>query len=524
MAKRTKPRSSAARPPFGGTLAILGTDIVSFSKLHDDDQLRAIDNLLRWTDQALRYHGIEESEYRWSPAGDGGYLTFAPSGGARAIDAAFSILQKAQRPDWRPRTGEKLQLRLALHHGNVQEARELASSTNIWGMGINTAARILTIANTGQLLVSKQYFDTYIKAQREGDFSFGEVHWRTVKHKHQIEVMNVSWEELGVPNDLDKDRRWRDIDGLWRRTIAEYQYLVHDAMKSGQPIAALAAAKFLLELDEPGAAHELCRMIGQTDAQASNAYPRQTHRLFSLMPPDVLFQILEIATPRLIHANELICKQGDNADSSFFPVSGTVVVEVPGLKPIRIATGEMIGEFNLWIPSIRRTATVRAMEDGMLLSFNNKSFASILGKAPHAAEGIYGLIKSRIVENIINSSRLFPTERTSTGGINETAVFCEKYASGETLDIKTSAYVLLSGRVEIHPPDSRPSVITATGRFGLEPVVGIISALGAPDGNEAKVLDETVAVRIRHEVLRDLQKTESIRRAWGALFGERLSS
>jgi class 3 adenylate cyclase len=141
----------------GGVYAVLGMDIVSFSTLHDDDQIRAIRKLMSWISEALAFHSVTEGDYRWSPAGDGGYLSFTSIAACdKAIDVAFAILEKLQRPDWVPRSGEKTCIRAALHSGTVQEGHGLGRETNMWGMGINTAARILSLAATSQLLVSRQ--------------------------------------------------------------------------------------------------------------------------------------------------------------------------------------------------------------------------------------------------------------------------------------------------------------------------------------------------------------------------------
>ena len=75
-----------------GQHAILGVDIVSFSTLQDEEQLAVIKKLMLLMREALAYNGISDDAYRWSPAGDGGYLTFVTDENCRsAIDVAFSI-------------------------------------------------------------------------------------------------------------------------------------------------------------------------------------------------------------------------------------------------------------------------------------------------------------------------------------------------------------------------------------------------------------------------------------------------
>ena len=53
-------------------------------------------------------------------------------------------------------------MKFAVHCGRVIEAEELGRVSNIWGEGINTAARILYVCALSQILVSEQYFDSYI--------------------------------------------------------------------------------------------------------------------------------------------------------------------------------------------------------------------------------------------------------------------------------------------------------------------------------------------------------------------------
>jgi CRP-like cAMP-binding protein len=523
MRKPPKQSDPSQRLNIGGTHAVLGMDISSFSMLHDDDQIQAIENLIRWINEALAYHSVGEVDYRWSPAGDGGYLTFASSSACRrAIDVAFSIIEKTQHPDWRPRTGEKLRLRLALHSGTVQEARELGRKTNIWGMGINMTARALSVAASSQLLVSKQYFDLYIKGQREGEFVFGDVYCRTVKHGVHVEVMNASRHELGLQPEKAKDQRWHAIGGLWRKTIQEYKFLIHDTMKSREPIGALAAAKFLLDLDEKEAVQELCEMVGNTNQRPNAPYPVQMHPLFSLMPPNVLFRVVEIATPLLMKGGDVVCQRGDPADSCFFPVSGTVSVDVPGQDtPIRIGPGEIIGEFSLWIPNITRTATIRMMDDGLLLALPKNPFARVLSEAPLVESSVHNIIKARILENILKSRKLFPFENASANE-NLADVSCEKYPQEATLDLTSSVFLLFTGRVRIDPPEGGSITLQSTGGFGTEQVIGIVSDIGSPDGSKATVLEEAVAIKISQEAVWKLQKFDAVGDAWSALCGERL--
>ena len=237
--------NAAARNKFAvtGAHAILGMDIVSFSTLKDEDQLAVSKKLMRYIREALAFHSIGEDAYRWSPAGDGGYLTFVTDASCHAaVDVAFSIFEKVNS-----RSGnstDQFHIRAALHAGVITEDYDLGRDTNIWGIGINTTARVLSISETSQLLVSKQYFDAYLKEQREHEFHIGEAYWRTVKHGVRVEVMNIGRAGVCLGCDEALGKRWRYIGGLWRKMVQEYESLIGDAMHSGEPVAAIAAAKF----------------------------------------------------------------------------------------------------------------------------------------------------------------------------------------------------------------------------------------------------------------------------------------
>ena len=510
-----------------GARAVVGIDMVGFTRLSDEDQLTSIQNLILWIRQSLAYHGIADRDYRWSPAGDGGYLTLDSTAACKAaIDVAVTICQKAKEESWRPAGGGQIQVKLAVHAGTVAESSELGRESNIWGEGINTTERILGICAPSQILVSQPFHDIYIKARHDTNFTIGDLHWRTVKHGLQIAVMNVNRHDVGLNEQAASSSRWQAIGGLWRKTIQEFQFLIRDALKSGEAVPALAASKFLLNLEDQDTVYQLCCMIGRSEQRPWEGYQMQPFFLFSQMPAAILFKVIEQATPRLFKKDEVICEEGQTAESCFFPVSGTVVVEAKGLEqPITIPKGQITGEFALWIPNIKRTACLRAREDGLLLEINNQRFAKVLDDSPdEVAAEVYNVIKRRITDNILASHVLFP-------GLNEElkkakskpSITCRKDAVSSGLDLTKSAYVLFNGEVSIEPKAGAPVVIQAPGRFGSEKVVGIFCEVGQPDGVKAKVLAETVSVEIPHAVLRRWQDgNAALRDAWEGICGSRL--
>lgn len=499
---------------ISGTHAVLGMDVVSFSTLTDEEQLSIIGELKICIKQSLAYHGVGEEDYCWSPAGDGGYLTFAtPSACNQAIDVAFSICDKVRKC-------RSFSIRLGLHSGTVTEGSDFSGDRNVWGIGINIVSRILAIASPYQLLVSKQYFDTFIQPKRRREFEVGESYSRTVKHGFQIEVMNFNQRNICIDESEAEARRWESIGGLWRKTIREYEFLIRDAMTSGEPIAALAAAKFLLDLDKKEPVEKLCHAIsGSPSSQLDVDYPRQVHQLFSQMTSDVLIQIIEKSSPILCEQDDTLFSVGETAKSCFFPIAGKLAVEIPGIdQPIRPDKGQIIGEFNLWLPSISRTGTLRALDDGLLLEIRTEDFQSIIRGSQSVEKVVYELIRRRIIENIIRSERVFP------GLVRPTpdSFSCNKYREGDEIDLTSTAHIVFCGTIQIEPSPNIFLNIQSNGMFGSEEVLGILSDLEKCDGEKGFVLKEAVTVSIPHKELKQLQSnSENVRNAWNRLAGER---
>ncbi len=315
--------------PIKGFHAVLGMDFVSFSILSDEEQMKAMDLLFQAITQSLLGLGISEESYRWSPAGDGGYLTFkTPDVCIMALDVAFSIWEKLEHPKWSPIGIEKLQLRFAIHSGLVEEGPELGRNSNIWGDGINKTNRILSVCSASQILISNDYYNAFVKGRREKEFfEFGEVYSRTVKHGEDISIMNVTRRGTGLDERLSKALRWENIGSYWHKIKENYEFLIRDAMNSDDAIAALTSAKFLLNLDSQSSkARDLFSVICQ-DQEVQVDYKKRHHFIFSTMPCEVLERIVKESNPRFYTKDEFVCKEGDAAGSCYFPVYGIIEVE-----------------------------------------------------------------------------------------------------------------------------------------------------------------------------------------------------
>jgi CRP-like cAMP-binding protein len=522
MPKKAPPVSP---PGFRGVHAILGMDVVSYSTFGEEDQLEAILHLTQWIRQALQYHDVGENDYIWSHAGDGGYLTFGSREACiKAIDVAFAIVRRVKSKEWQTRTGERVRLRMGLHAGLIQSAFGLGLERvqGVSGVGINMTARILSVTSADQLLISRQYFDTFItKHRNKDDFEIGSVHTRSVKHGVKVEVMNANVGDLCLPEAEAGALQWQAISNLWRQMQNDYEALVHDSLRAGSPLTAMAAAKYLFTFKSTELVRRLCRAIGAEHATHEFDFPIQRHELFGRMPADTLYGVIEMATPRLVDADAPIVKLGDPATTCFFIVSGRALIERPGGKDILEArSAELVGEFGLWISGLKRTATVVARDKVLVIEIPIPEFRAALEQAG-CMDVVRELIKRRVRSNVVGVHELF-------GGVplesSEFAFGCDKYPAGHELDISSTTYFLFNGRVELRPQPAAPFVVTATGQASADTVVGIVSRAGQPDGASARVLEETVAVSISHPLLRAAQdRHPQIQRCWDALWGLRVA-
>jgi class 3 adenylate cyclase len=519
-----------AQSRVSGVCAVLGMDVVSFSTLSDEDQLTTVRFLIKWVRAALDFQEIKPHQYHWSPAGDGGYLTFkTPAASERALEVAFSILEKAQHPSWVPRTGNRVELRLGLHAGIVHESDELGGGTNIWGDGINMAARVLSVSVNSQVLVSNQYYENYIRNRATQSYEFGEVYPRTVKHGVRISVRNCRRGDLGLKESDEIKRRWAPIGSIWKKASEGYENLIEDAIDCDDAIAVLAATKFLLELNDDSKradakADEIFASIGESGQDRGRKALR--HSMFNMMPPVLLRRLIQDAIPRIIGKGQTLCEEGDHADSCYIPVYGSLVVQGTNIPtPIEVPPGQIMGEFSLWVPNSLRTASIVAKEESMLLEVPNSLFVSICEQSTDMAARIYLLIRRRLLENAVKSKHFFPgipaleVERL----LNQPSIV-EKHPAGARLNLRDATYVLFDGVVRIFPEIlGRANFdVEARGHFNINAVAGIASQSGdLIDGEEAEIVEECVTIRFPHKIIFDLYKYPEVQTAWDGVWGRR---
>ena len=112
-------------------------------------------------------------------------------------------------------------------------------------------------------------------------------------------------------------------------------------------------------------------------------------------------------TPMPVRRGETVVNEGDAADALFIVVSGRFAVEVGGnATPVaEISHGSTIGEIAFFAGGAR-TATVRAIRDGVVLQLSREDFDDISAKAPAIWRTITATLATRLAAETRKSNAM----------------------------------------------------------------------------------------------------------------------
>ena len=181
---------------------VLFIDIVAYSKLLIDQQTELIKLLNE------QVHGTEE--FRTAEAagkliriatGDGMALAFFTSPDA-PVRCALQLSEAI-------RQSPRLQLRMGIHSGPVDQLADVNERSNIAGAGINTARRVMDCGDAGHILLSGRVADDLGQFGRWQPqlHDLGEVE---VKHGVRLDVVNLYTESVGnaaIPKKIAEGKR-----------------------------------------------------------------------------------------------------------------------------------------------------------------------------------------------------------------------------------------------------------------------------------------------------------------------------
>lgn len=131
---------------------IAAVDVVGYSRLMERDEPGTLTRL-----KDVRANVIDPAVQRYSGrtiklVGDGALLEFSTVVGA--LQCAVDVQRELATRNGSEPDGDKLQLRIGLHLGDV-----MVDGDDIYGDGVNVAARLESIAPPGGIVLSRQVFD-----------------------------------------------------------------------------------------------------------------------------------------------------------------------------------------------------------------------------------------------------------------------------------------------------------------------------------------------------------------------------
>lgn len=172
--------------------SVLFLDISEYSRKQVSEQISLKEAFNSFLSRAI--HAVPISDRIILDTGDGAAISFLGDVGD-ALKVALSLRESffkegvLMTPPLLVRTGINL--------GPVRLVRDINGQPNIVGDGINVAQRIMGFADTGQILVSRSYYDAVSRLSQEYAGMFHYQGSRTDKHVREHEIYAI-----GYPGEL----------------------------------------------------------------------------------------------------------------------------------------------------------------------------------------------------------------------------------------------------------------------------------------------------------------------------------
>ncbi len=415
------------------TKPVLAVDIVDFSLRSGAEQMEIIKDLIEMLHQAIPEDQNSSSARIWSPGGDGGCITFWENIHA-PLDTAISLAKLIAQYNSKLLSSKlRLQLRMGIHSGPVTKEKDFDNRENIWGDGINMATRIMSLAKPDQILVSEDYYqqaELFTRTKQEVT-SIGRC-W--TKHNKSSTIYNIYIEKVGIPSSEVEE--WvEQFHHPLEVAIKSYEAIAEEHAIMGRAFRAAVIAKRLIDLNpQHKRAHQIIESVA---AKRFKKVPGATvlyDAFFSSLSPDALLYFFQNAKFNTYEKKEVLCKEGDKADSMMMIVSGQVIpligreeIKVPDpqnpKRQVRIVLGEgdIVGEMGLFNPKEKRTATLVASKKTIALNLEYHFLNEVGGdqntpeskKKTEIRKHMWRSYCERTSQNLINTHFLFDILSTS---------------------------------------------------------------------------------------------------------------
>jgi TolB-like protein/Tfp pilus assembly protein PilF len=209
------------------TAHVLFIDVVGYSKLLVNEQrevLQQLNEIVRNAPQFVKSSAT--GKLIRIPSGDGMALVFFQSP-EEPVQCAMEIARALKN---HPR----VRIRMGVHSGPVDQVIDVNDQTNVAGVGINIAQRVMGCGDAGHILISKRVADDLAQDSLWQPLlhELGEIE---VKHGVKLGVVNLYTAELGNPHPPEK---------LPRQAAALKQPAVPSAMGREIPEKSIAVLPF----------------------------------------------------------------------------------------------------------------------------------------------------------------------------------------------------------------------------------------------------------------------------------------
>jgi CRP-like cAMP-binding protein len=361
---------------------VLTVDIVDFSLMANPNQMMAIKELIGMLNQAIPSEHNRPEMRIWSPAGDGGALTFWEDIQV-AVDTALALMNFVnQRNQSLEDDSRHFQIRIGLHCGTVTKQIDFDDRENVWGEGINTSARVNGLARPGQILASEE-FCTKAGLLVRGSPEVVYIGKGWAKHHKLIHLYNLYMDGAGLPPS-ELDVWYGPFHQPLRMAIDMYKTMLREEQEdpSGPAFRVAVLAKRLMDLDPTNQeARQAITALSQAYMPKVSGARHLYDPFLSPLSPNTLRYFFRKAVFSQYQKGGVIVEEGRRADSMMMVVSGEIRPTMQG-KPMYArteATGEeprelifregaIIGEMGLFSPGGTRSATLTATRETIVLS------------------------------------------------------------------------------------------------------------------------------------------------------------
>src|SRR2546430_5490957 len=184
---------------------LLLIDVVGYSRLLVNDQVESLQHLNRIVRSTDCFRAAEAKDKLIRlPTGDGMALLFFEN----LEQPARCALEVAQALQNHP----KIQVRMGIHSGPVNQISDVNDRINIAGAGINIAQRVLDCGDAGHILLSKHVADDLVQ-YRHWQSSLHDLGECEVKHGQRLHLFNLCKDGIGnlaPPQKFKRGKRWKD--------------------------------------------------------------------------------------------------------------------------------------------------------------------------------------------------------------------------------------------------------------------------------------------------------------------------